>query len=314
MVLADALECLALDAADPVAARLHRSLVERAPAIPGDWQVLAAAVARRLMPAAGVVSADRAWPVWGQSDPPLVVGLAGGQGAGKSTLARALQCALSMAGARAVAVSLDDFYLPRRQRHALARSVHPLLATRGVPGTHDTSLLEHVIAALGQAGRVVLPVFDKGQDDVLPAGRWNAIAAPVDVLVLEGWCVGARAQPETELDAPVNELEAESDPDGIWRRYVNAALAGPYARLWDRLDVLIYLDVPDLDAVIRWRSEQEASLPAARRMDLPALERFVAHYERITRAMQRDLPGRASLVVRLDGHHRVAGLRPGTAG
>jgi D-glycerate 3-kinase len=189
-----------------------------------------------------------------------------------------------------VTTSLDDFYLSRSRRRRLAAAVHPLLATRGVPGSHDVAMLRRVIAALGEPGVGNLPVFDKSTDEPLPADQWRRVSAPVDVLVLEGWCLGAQAESETALGQAVNELEAAEDVDGVWRRYVNDALAGPYAALWQRLHVLIYLQVPDMQAVSRWRSDQEQALPAARRMSAADLLRFIAHYERITRAMLADLP------------------------
>ena len=126
--------------------------------------------------------------------------------------------------------------------------------------------------------------------------------------VAHGSSVGARAEDHAALDEPVNELEAREDGDGAWRRWVNDALAGPYAALWSRIDVLVYLQVPDMAAVLRWRALQEQALPPASRMSGDALERFVAHYERITLAMQAELPARADVVVRLDDAHRISAV------
>lgn len=300
------LERLGLAADDPLAQRLAAAQSDAPP----DWIHLAAAVARSLAPAAlAPAAAAMPWPSWGGERTPLVIGVAGGQGSGKSTFARQLVAALSAAGARAVTCSLDDFYLSRARRRELAATVHPLLVTRGVPGTHDVAALAGVIEDLGREGTVSLPGFDKGTDDPLPRERWRTVRAPVDVLVLEGWCVGARPQDDAALAEPVNELERVEDRDGRWRRFVNEALAGAYAALWSRLDGLLFIEVPDLDAVRRWRGQQEQALPAGRRMDAAAIERFVAHYERLTRAMRADLPARASLHVCLDGDHRIADLR-----
>lgn len=306
MELADALTFLGLDPASSTAWRLYRGLAERhgRPPLPADWQALAAALACSVVPG----EAAAPWPAWDRAGPPLVLGVAGGQGSGKTTLARALEGALILAGANAAACSIDDFYLPRSERQALAGAVHPLLATRGVPGTHDMALLDRVITALGGTGRVDLPSFDKAADDRLPADAWRPVRAPLDVLVLEGWCLGAHPQAAADLADPVNALEAEEDPSGAWRRYVNAALEGAYADLWRRLHGLVYLAVPDMDAVRRWRTEQEQAHPPGQRMDAAGISRFVAHYERLTRWMLADLPGRASLTVRLDPSHRVAGL------
>jgi D-glycerate 3-kinase len=249
------------------------------------------------------------WPRWDEVEGPLVLGVAGAQGSGKSTLAAVLAAVLAGAGARVVAASKEHFYLTRDARARSAAQVHPLLATRGVPGTHDVALLKRVLTARGGHDPVALPVFDKGTDDPLPVDRWRRVAAPVDVFVLEGWCVGAAPEPDAALATPLNELEAQEDPRGEWRRWVNAQLAGPYKALWAHLHGLVFLQVPDFDAVRRWRAQQEQALPAARRMGAGELARFIAHYQRLTAAMLRDLPARAEVVARLGPDHRLAELR-----
>ncbi|MFC6671426.1 hypothetical protein [Marinobacterium aestuariivivens] len=163
---------------------------------------------------------------------PLVVGVNGAQGAGKATLFNLLEVTLSEGfGLRVAGLSIDDLYKTRAERERLAAEVHPLLRTRGVPGTHDIGLGIELLHALkrdtGQPLRI--PVFDKSIDDRCPASVWQEWTGPADVVVLEGWCVGARSQEEDDLKAPVNELERREDPDGAWRRYVNDQLQGPTA-------------------------------------------------------------------------------------
>lgn len=68
-----------------------------------------------------------------------------------------LQRLLQAQGLAAVALSLEDFYLTRQQRAEFARRVHPLVQTRGVPGTHDIALVLKVIEALQRSGEVALP-------------------------------------------------------------------------------------------------------------------------------------------------------------
>ena len=155
----------------------------------------------------------------------------------------------------------------------------------------------------GQEGEVELPVFDKGLDDQSGTRR---IRGPYDVVLLEGWCVGAEAATEASLVDPINELERERDADCTWRRYVNAQLAGDYSQTWDALDYLVYLRVPDLAAVRRWRLQQESSRPADQRLDSDAVDRFVQHYERITRSMMASLPDRADLTIDLAEDHSIA--------
>jgi len=239
--------------------------------------------------------------------PGVLAAIAGGQGAGKSTLARLVVAALERRRLSAFTGSLDDFYLTRAERIDLGRRAHPLLVTRGVPGTHDVRLLESTIDAL-LVGQVRVPVFDKGDDDRAPWSAWRVVEASPHVIVLEGWCLGARPQPPAALVQPVNALEADEDRDGRFRRYVNDALAGDYARLAARFDHLTFLAVPDIDAVRRWRTEQELALSFERRMSVAALQRFIDHYERITRWMLRDMPTRVDLTVALGDRHDVKRL------
>jgi D-glycerate 3-kinase len=232
----------------------------------------------------------------------LVVGLTGPQGSGKSTLAAQLPARLSALGLRAAVVALDDLYLTRAERQRLAREVHPLLATRGVPGTHDVALGVAVLASLGEARETLVPSFDKAADDRRPRDQWTQVAGPADVIIFEGWCVGARPQPPEALAASVNELEQTRDPDGVWRRYANGALAGPYRALFDPIGFQALLLAPGFDVVLGWREEQEHALIArggAGQTDAE-LAVFVQYYERITRHIAVEMPARADVVAQLD--------------
>jgi D-glycerate 3-kinase len=241
---------------------------------------------------------------------PLVVGICGPQGSGKSTLTEGLAPLLEARGLRTAVLSLDDLYLTRAERLALAADVHPLLATRGVPGTHDVALGLATLDALAGSGPVALPRFDKAADDRAPVADWPVLQAPADVVLLEGWCVGARPRSAAALTTPVNALERDEDPDGTWRAFANTALAGPYAELFGRLDRLVLLLAPDFAVVRTWRGEQEARLrerldDPGLTMDDAALDRFVAHYEPLTRWIAEDLPATADITVRLDAARRV---------
>lgn len=237
---------------------------------------------------------------------PVVIGICGAQGSGKSTLAQAVERRCEGEGLSAAVLSLDDLYLTHAERKVLARDVHPLLATRGVPGTHDVALGLEVLDALERGGPVALPRFDKGQDDRLPEREWPILAPGCAVLVLEGWCLGAFPRAARDLVDPVNALEAQEDADGRWRRWVNDALGDSYQRLFARIDRLVLLAAPGFEVVHRWRSEQERALSerqgaaAAQVMDDAAIARFIRHYERITRAILAEMPARADLLIRLD--------------
>lgn len=247
-----------------------------------------------------------------QPDTPLVVGINGAQGTGKSTLARLLTGLFTAMELRAVALSLDDFYLPRARRDALARNTHPLLVSRGVPGTHDMTLALSMLKRLATAdasASVPLPVFDKASDDQRPSADWPVVTGPLDLIVLEGWCVGAQPQETDELKTPVNDLEREEDADGRWRGYVNTALGGDYQTLFAQLQVLLMLHAPDFDQVYRWRGLQEEKLRqsagSAAGMDSTQLARFIQHFERLTRHCLNTLPQQVDAVFYLDTGHAV---------
>lgn len=239
----------------------------------------------------------------------LVVGICGAQGSGKTTLVRHLAAALERQGTRIAALSLDDLYRTRAERAELARQVHPLFATRGVPGTHDVALGLSVIAALERGEPAPLPRFDKASDDRAPAADWPRAPAGTQVLLLEGWCLGAR--PQDDVAVPVNALEAEQDPDAVWRSHANAALAGEYQRLFGRIDRLVLLAAPGWEVVAKWREQQEAELRGAGGtavMNPAEVARFIQHYERLTRWILAEMPSRADLTARLGPNREVIGL------
>jgi D-glycerate 3-kinase len=246
--------------------------------------------------------ADLARDLRADADRMVVVGLCGAQGSGKSTIAAAAVRLLAAEGLNAVALSLDDFYLGRDARAWLAGKVHPLLAVRGPPGTHDVALACAVLDNLCRAEPTPLPAFDKARDERRPKAAWRAIAGPVDVVILEGWCVGARAEPAARLETPVNDLERQADPDGRWRAYVNLQLGEPYQALFDRLDALVLLQAPGFEAVQAWRTEQERKLRerTSGGMSDAEVARFIRHYERLTAWILEEMPGRADWTIPLD--------------
>lgn len=213
---------------------------------------------------------------------PALIGIAGAQGSGKTTLAKAVAERLG-----GVSFSLDDVYLTKAERAALGRATHPLLATRGPPGTHDLALADRTIDSLLAGEPTALPRFDKLADDRAEPLMFGGKAR---VVMMEGWCLGATPQEAAALAEPVNSLEREGDRDGAWRTYANTALAGPYQAFFGRFDAIVHLAAPSFDTVLDWRCEQEAGLLGLKREDLPperreALARFIQHFERITRHM-----------------------------
>lgn len=242
-----------------------------------------------------------------------VIGINGAQGSGKSTLAAQLVELLRQRhGLHAVVLSIDDLYLTRAQREALAAQVHPLLRTRGVPGTHDLDLGEIVLEALRHGDMPRLPRFIKARDDRAPQSEWTAPPCPAELVLFEGWCVGTPAQAEKELAGPVNELEALEDAEAVWRRWVNERLALDYPRLFGLIDRLVFLQAPDFGSIFRWRLQQEhgnAQAGGGAAMDEAGLRRFMQHYERLTRHALALLPQRAAALVRLGPGHEWLELR-----
>lgn len=205
-----------------------------------------------------------------QHDGAFFVGINGCQGSGKSTLTDYLAEYLTTTyQLTTVVMSLDDFYLTGAKRQQLAREVHPLLATRGVPGTHDIAALKQILKQLKtkQIG-FTIPRFNKATDEPYPESQWPIIDTPADIILLEGWCWGVKPQTDEQLAAPVNELELKHDTDGLWRHYVNQQLKSYYQPLYKAMDFWLALQAPSFDCVYKWRLEQEKKLQA-RNINLP---------------------------------------------
>tara|TARA_B110000977_G_scaffold70033_1_gene95103 strand:- start:8111 stop:9064 length:954 start_codon:yes stop_codon:yes gene_type:complete len=247
---------------------------------------------------------------------PILVALNGCQGSGKTTASDYLCGALTEEqGLNTVALSLDDFYLTHSDRRALAASTHPLLATRGVPGTHDMSLLRLTLEQLLDTHSnkpIAIPRFDKSTDDRRPLSEWDRIDTPVQCVFLEGWCLGAKPESADTLAEPVNDLERDEDSRVVWRDYYNAFLASHFLPLYPLFDQWIMLQAPSFDCVFKWRREQERKLAASlspekagNLMNDDALRRFIQHYERITQNCLDDLPQTVNHLFNLDGQRRI---------
>jgi D-glycerate 3-kinase len=248
--------------------------------------------------------------------PAIIIGINGTQGSGKSTLADYLCTMLGEQGLNCVSLSLDDFYLTRAERETLAAEVHPLLKTRGVPGTHDVSLALQTIDSLRKGtSETLIPRFDKSTDDRHLEADCDLVSSPVDVIIFEGWCVGAKPQPEAALAEPVNSLEAERDVDGVWRNFFNRALTSDYQPLFDSIDKLIMLRAPSFGTVFNWRLEQERKM-IARLAEQKNIDRtgvmseaqvaeFIAHYQRITEFSLEEMPSRSDHLFQLDAQRQI---------
>lgn len=250
------------------------------------------------------------------SRPMQIIGVNGAQGAGKSTFCELFKLVLeTQFGKKVAAWSIDDLYLSRSERQRLAKEIHPLLITRGVPGTHDVKMGIDLINAFRNANDktvTYIPRFNKAIDDVCPKSEWTKFVGKPDVILFDGWCMDAKPQDESELSTPVNELEANEDPTGEWRKFVNDQLKNDYKALFDNLDFLVMLKVPSYDKVFEWRNLQEEKLrlasvgkPATHIMDSEGVRRFTAHYERITRHILAEMPERADMLLKVNDNHRI---------
>lgn len=255
---------------------------------------------------------------YGRKGETLLVAVNGAQGTGKSTLAAFLR--LLLAGIYhlpTVGFSLDDIYLTKSERQRLGQQVHPLLAVRGVPGSHDVGLGINLIEQLASATpgqTTAIPAFDKRIDDRKPEHLWPVFSGKPAVIILEGWCMGAVAENPRRLSVPINDLEKNCDANGLWRRYVNQQLQDIYPALFARFDVLIMIAAPSWEKVYQWRLLQEEKLrQKCQRLGLAAsavmtpeqVAEFIQHYERVTRHCLQEMPARADYLLSLNNDHHL---------
>ncbi len=245
-----------------------------------------------------------------------IIGINGGQGTGKSTCSALVAKILEQRGLRPLVISIDDLYFPKSVRRALAGEVHPLLITRGVPGTHEIKIFSRLVSvARGETAEpgFMVPRFDKGADDRCAEGTPFPTDG-VDVILFEGWCIGASAQDFQSLETPCNDFEQERDKDGCWRTFVNDQLTGPYAEAFGLIDYLVMLKPPCFEVIYEWRGVQEKRLrerlKEQGRSDSEAMSEqelavFIAHYERLTRWMFEEMPKRADEVFLMSEDHEV---------
>ena len=240
-----------------------------------------------------------------------IIGLTGGQGAGKSTITQILKLILEIKyNLSVVFFSIDDFYKTFSERNSLAINVNKLFKIRGVPGTHDTSLINKTFIDLTKKKfrPLLLPRFDKSKDDRFPKKYWQKINKQPKIIIFEGWCVGARPQKNKDLLKPINILEKRQDINLKWRSGVNKELKNAYKKVFSKIDMLIFLKVPSFDCVYKWRLLQEKKLQLTSKgkkiMSPPQIREFIMYYERITMQMLKDLLHKANVVLFLDKQHR----------
>ena len=240
-----------------------------------------------------------------------IIGLSGGQGAGKSTITGILKLILKKKYDLNLCVfSIDDFYKTKNDRLIMSKKKHPLFITRGVPGTHDISLLNRTIRKLKQKKfrTVLIPKFDKSKDDRLSKSKWQKITIKPDIIIFEGWCVGTTHQNNIELKKPLNLIEKKYDKNLKWRKIVNNLIKKRYKNLFNKIDKLVYLKVPHFNYIIKWRWLQEQKMKlttkSKKTMSKTQIKEFIMFYERLTKHMMKNYSKISDLTIFLDKNHR----------
>ncbi len=247
------------------------------------------------------------------SSKPMIVGLSGGQGSGKSTIAQIFKIILQTKfKLKVICFSIDDFYKTAKERKKMSKSIHPLFFTRGVPGTHDCKMLNNVIKILkrNKFNNMKIPKFDKSVDDRLKPNNWQKIKMKPDIVIFEGWCVGAKPQSIKNLKIPINSLEKKEDINLTWRKKVNNELKTSYDKIFKLLDKKIFLKVPSFTYVLKWRMLQEKKLKYnsnKKRMNKSQIKRFIMFYERITREMIKNYK-KNDIILNLDNNHKIKSI------
>ena len=240
-----------------------------------------------------------------------LIGLSGGQGAGKSTITGILNLILKRKyGLNLCVFSIDDFYKTKSERITMSKKIHPLFITRGVPGTHDLSLINNTIKKLKQKNfkPVLIPRFDKSKDDRFIKSKWQKVKTRPDIIIFEGWCVGTNHQNNFELKKPLNFIERKYDKNLKWRKVVNNLIKNRYRSLFRKIDKLVYLKAPDFNFIIKWRWLQEQKMKltskSKKTMSKTQVKEFIMFYERLTRHMMKNHSKISDLTVFLDKSHR----------
>ena len=250
---------------------------------------------------------------------PFFVGLAGGQGTGKTTTSSIIKIILEKYFKLNVfKISIDDFYKTRKERILLSKKIHPMLLTRGVPGTHDINMMLNFFKKVKNKKfkSFQLPNFNKAIDDRFAKKYWYNIKKKPDVIIFEGWCVGAKHEKKSSLNKAINSMERIKDPKKVWRKYVNHQLKQKYKDLYSQLNCLIYLKAKNFSLLQKWRLKQENKLWLKSKktskhkiMNKDDVISFMQTYQRITENMFKKMTSYASILVNLGSDHQINSVR-----
>ena len=231
--------------------------------------------------------------------------IAGPQGSGKSSLSKLIKLYLEKFYDKSVIIiSMDDFYLSKKQRTRLSENIHPLFLTRGVPGTHDLGLMNKKIKQiLNKEFPIYLPIFDKVSDT---RKRAYKKVLKADVIIFEGWCAGAQPVNQNYLQKNFNNLEKYKDKNFIWRNSYNKYL-NEYQKIFSKFNYYIYFQFNHWDHVLNWKYKQELEL-RDKKKDLVLkkyLKEFVQYYEKVSKWMHLKVPKYCNILIKLDTHQKI---------
>ncbi len=236
----------------------------------------------------------------------------GSQGIGKSSLINIISKAIEkFYNKKILLLSLDNYYLSKKERLSLSKKVHQLLITRGVPGTHNIkNLLENIKQFDQNKYPIHLPLFDKLLDD--KSGSKKVINKNCDILFLEGWCCGSSEITKKYLYKNINKLEKFNDTKNIWRNFYNNKLKLEYRKLFNQFDELIFMQTSSFNNVFNWRLKQEKNNTSknkkSKKMSDNEIKNFIQHYEKITKWMMKDLNKKAEIVVKIDKNQKITSV------
>jgi len=234
--------------------------------------------------------------------------IAGSQGSGKSSLSKLIKLYLEKFYYKSVIIiSMDDFYLSKKQRTRLSKNIHPLFLTRGVPGTHDLGLMNKKIKQiLNKEFPIYLPIFDKVSD---ARKRTYQKVLKADVIIFEGWCAGAQPVDLNYLQKNFNNLEKHKDKNFIWRNSYNKYL-NEYQKIFSKFNYFIYFQFNQWDHVLNWKYKQELEL-RDKKKDLALkkyLKEFIQYYEKVSKWMHLKVPKYCNILIKLDAHQKIKSI------
>tara|TARA_B100001113_G_scaffold144940_1_gene118671 strand:- start:302 stop:892 length:591 start_codon:yes stop_codon:yes gene_type:complete len=193
-----------------------------------------------------------------------------------------------------------------------------MLMTRGVPGTHDIKIMLDFFrqAKIKNFRKIKIPKFNKAIDDRFPKKNWYNIKQRPDVIIFEGWCVGARSENSNTLKKAINSLERVNDKKLIWRKYVNNQLKTSYKKLYSQLNCLIYLKAKNFSLLQKWRMKQENKLWLKTKkksnhkiMSKGDVINFMQTYQRITQNMFKYAPKYSTIILNLNSNHQIKTIK-----